>query len=56
VAGENAHVPETPAQAAARRRRQVTATLRLAEHVAGYAADQVGGNGAGPQAVRQTTV
>ena len=47
--GENAHVPETPAQAAARRRRQVVATLRLAEAEARYAADQVG-NGLDPQA------
>ena len=44
-----AHVPETAAQAAARRRRQVVATLRLAEAEARYAADQVG-NGLDPQA------
>ena len=48
-------MPETAAQAADPRRRQVTATLRLAEAEARYAADQVG-NGLDPQAARQITV
>ena len=48
-------VPETPVEAAARRRRQVVATLRLAEAEARYAADQVG-NGLDPLAARWATL